>query len=777
MDYVLTRKGRVYVENGVLDLTSKNIEKLERVVNLFNYKLSPLKILILNNNSIKDLPEKFAILENLEELYVKNNLLSFLPESLGKLSHLRVLDLSHNDLVMYSGTIGDLTSLERLDLSNNRLSFIHDGISELESLQILNLRNNRIQYVPESLSELKKLRALDLRENEFFLFPESISKLIKRNVTIQTDISLPKYSAIYKKKRKLKNFRGTKIPKYEIEFLLDLEKLGDKQFLIDSNYLDYEIQNNGIYSLKINGWKQRMHLEVIPESIGNLKRLQELSITGTDIVTVPDSIGKLQYLADLNLSFNKIQTLPNTLQELIRLKRLLLHNNQILKFPLLSPSIQELWIYGNQIETIPESIERLKDLEILFIESNRLSQLPQTIGKLESLQNLNLSGNRLTTIPESIGHLSELVYMTLTNNEITKLPASIGKLHNLKAIYLEGNRIEEIQPELGRLKNLEILDIRDNPVSLYSDSIEYLNPLEHTKITLLNPEFKVNDFFSLKLEEGKTNIYVRHKLFLQCKFLMLTIPVEQVDFLDEISSIDEAENILDKSLEGGHRINDYEIPPEVEYWGHCSNMQVWYENNYDTRLLHRNLSFPLLRRLTDVGDPLARRVLKEEVAKRYLSNYEPVKEFLSETGYLDYLNIEELESIGATPVEISKVIRRKERPFLEISLESLNEEYKAIINNIRNMEEFDIRELYQVSCLFHSPSIYFADFSTQTHKILRFIIFPNTSEYELLIRNRLESYLRYIRHSPELPLNFKHNLLKKNRIFTALFDEVVFNYE
>ena len=44
-------------------------------------------------------------------------------------------------------------------------------------------------------------------------------------------------------------------------------------------------------------------------------------------------------------------------------------------------------------------------------------------------------------------------------------------------------------------------------------------------------------------------------------------------------------------------------------------MQVWAEHNYYTRLLHRDITFPLLKKLTEGGDPLARKVFKEEIAK------------------------------------------------------------------------------------------------------------------------------------------------------------------
>ena len=97
--------------------------------------------------------------------------------------------------------------------------------------------------------------------------------------------------------------------------------------------------------------------------------------------------------------------------------------------------------------------------------------------------------------------------------------------------------------------------------------------------------------------------------------LLLNIPVNNLgDYFNE-GSIDEIEGKLDHS----HHYKPpgvQEIDPKTEFWGHCSNLQVWVENNYDTRLIHRNLSFPLLKKLTEVGDPTARRHFKEEIAKR-----------------------------------------------------------------------------------------------------------------------------------------------------------------
>ncbi|MFX1322331.1 MAG: hypothetical protein ACFFAQ_11885 [Promethearchaeota archaeon] len=163
----------------------------------------------------------------------------------------------------------------------------------------------------------------------------------------------------------------------------------------------------------------------------------------------------------------------------------------------------------------------------------------------------------------------------------------------------------------------------------------------------IEKEFKINDFLSLKLEGGKTFIYVKGERFNQCKFLLLEFSVDQVRSIDNIESIDELAEKLDRSLEGKSR----KIPLETEFWGHCSNLQAWYEHDYNTRLLHRNLAFPLLKKLTDCGDLLAKKVFKEEIAKRIESGYPPVVIYLIKERYLSYLNTEELSEYVCNIVE------------------------------------------------------------------------------------------------------------------------------
>ena len=171
-------------------------------------------------------------------------------------------------------------------------------------------------------------------------------------------------------------------------------------------------------------------------------------------------------------------------------------------------------------------------------------------------------------------------------------------------------------------------------------------------------EFKINKKLTLKLENNRTNIYVDGKLFNQCKYLLLNISTNKIRDYDIIASIDEAAERLDRSLEG--RNSHFTISPKTEFWGHCSNIQAWYENNYDTRILHRNLAFPLLKSLAAANDALAKKVFKEEIALRLESGYPSVVFYLIERKYLKLLTEEELNTI----IESPKFLRNLHKWFL-----------------------------------------------------------------------------------------------------------------
>ncbi|KKL09026.1 hypothetical protein LCGC14_2569970, partial [marine sediment metagenome] len=185
--------------------------------------------------------------------------------------------------------------------------------------------------------------------------------------------------------------------------------------------------------------------------------------------------------------------------------------------------------------------------------------------------------------------------------------------------------------------------------------------------------FIVNEVLTLKLIDNKTFIYINGEKFIQCMRLFLQIPPQKSKLYEDIESIDEATEIYNKFLLENRIVkrnfrepvenHSYIITPEQEFWGHCSNIQVWVENEYDTRFLHSNLSFPLLKKLSDSGDQFAFFKFREEIALRLEGGYFPVILYLAEENYLHYLLPDDLFDLrkklsGTFFPEIFKLLKR-----------------------------------------------------------------------------------------------------------------------
>ncbi len=94
--------------------------------------------------------------------------------------------------------------------------------------------------------------------------------------------------------------------------------------------------------------------------------------------------------------------------------------------------VDRLTISGGGIDTLPDSIGKIKHLRQLDINNIAIKRLPKTIGQLTQLNKLTISGNGfLITIPESIGQLIQLRTLEITNNKDLKtLPNSLINLKN-----------------------------------------------------------------------------------------------------------------------------------------------------------------------------------------------------------------------------------------------------------------------------------------------------------------------------------------------------------
>lgn len=134
--------------------------------------------------------------------------------------------------------------------------------------------------------------------------------------------------------------------------------------------------------------------------------------------------------------------------------------------------------------------------------------------------------------------------------------------------------------------------------------------------------FIANEFISLKLEGDKTEIYINDKRFNQCKYLLISLPVQELDDWEEYKSMDEIIKISENGKGEQHADG---LSGEEAFVGHCSNIQAWIENDYDYKVLDSKLSIPIILQILK---SLLRK--REEFRNFFMKVVKTLDEFVSE---------------------------------------------------------------------------------------------------------------------------------------------------
>jgi Leucine-rich repeat (LRR) protein len=544
-------------------------------------------------NHLDILPEFISEFKSLEHLVLTGGDLEIIPESIGELKSLKILNLRENMIKKLPKSIGNLNSLEMLDLGENQLEVLPYSIGSLNSLKMLWIDNNQIRTLPESFENLKSLKELNLSFNTFERIPKIIIKLMSLEYLSATN--------------------------------LNLEELPD--WIVDINSLkSLFLSNNNLTS--------------IPNSIWKLNQLKTLIVDNNNLTRLPKTMLNLMSLQLLDIHGNKIENLSSVFIPLdsrgVNIKTAI--DQVFINWDLENKiKISNLIEKGRKLISTRNYNEALKNFEAATELAEKLSNFNQKLYYKAAI--LNFTGNVYLLQSNYNKSLEDAKEMLKSMDQINDLPGKAVVYNNMGNAYHGMGRYDEALKYYKMGLNLLISQgLEDSPNALTMGK-----SLEKVKYKIPVAQFKVNEYITLKLVNNQTNIYINNQLFQQCKYLLLNIPVEEITTLEEIKSIDEAAEKLDHSLEINK--NFEEILPKTEFWGHCSNIQAWYENNYDSCLLHRNLAFPLLRKLTEAGDPLAKKVFKEEIAFRYESGIPSVIKYLEEEGYLKYLSKDELDAL------------------------------------------------------------------------------------------------------------------------------------
>ncbi|GAU19086.1 hypothetical protein TSUD_79080 [Trifolium subterraneum] len=225
-----------------------------------------LKVLNLDKTAIKELPSSLLHLVGLQELSLQScTKLKTIPSSIGNLSKLLKLNLAYcASLETFPNSIFKLKLTELNFEGCSMLQTFPEILESAESFAHINLTKTAIKELPSSLHLLVGLEILSLQScRNLKTIPSSIGNL-------------------------------TKPFKLDLTYCESLETFPSSIFKLMVKRLDFE------------GCSMLRTFPEIPNDIGCLSSLTELSLQGSSIVNLPESLAHLSSLKSLNLSDCKL---------------------------------------------------------------------------------------------------------------------------------------------------------------------------------------------------------------------------------------------------------------------------------------------------------------------------------------------------------------------------------------------------------------------------------------------------------------------------------------
>ncbi|KAH8066589.1 hypothetical protein JL722_1036 [Aureococcus anophagefferens] len=256
-------------------------------------------------------------------------------------------------------------------------------------------RADAIRLELRTVPELRKLTELDLSRNQLFGSDHVFSMIEELNVLRKLNLSDNFFNGPLSE-------RCTK--------MVALEDLA-----LDGNQLTELPENVGDWKLMKRFSAAKNELKALPESSAWTGSRTSTSGTTSSIAVLPDEVSFLTKLRELDVRTNHLSHVPPALSACRELK---------------------LHLGNNRIADVPaEVLAHLTEVEELHLYKNKLDALPEQIGSLTKRTRLTLSSNNLRTLPDAIASCQSLSELYINNcGKFANLPSSSGDLVNLQEL-------------------------------------------------------------------------------------------------------------------------------------------------------------------------------------------------------------------------------------------------------------------------------------------------------------------------------------------------------
>jgi len=581
---------------------------------------------------LKEIPDSFFSLENLQKLSIKDQKLTTIPDKIENLKNLKVLDLRSNEITNLPEAISKLENLEYLNLNSNLIyAVLPESFNNLSKLETIYLNGNLdikgktltnenlkiCQYGEEyNLCIAKDMKCLDeYDDNKYEKCSEdnisgdnikcgkSFGKCPFGQCCSKDGICGISESYCLLSEGCQLNYGSCNNECDQINYYLSKRKI-EKDYTINECVVNNEgkVTKLGIYTfdLKEEDIREILSYDTITslsyyykcsnikdtdtefKIITNMKNLKELQLTrfenfdGGITQNGINLISQLTNLEKLNFDqcdFEDGKVSLKSLENLKKLKELTIHST----------------MYNvNILKELPNNIPSLTYLNIhdMFLTQDQFNDIT-SLTNLRELYLYNYYDKKINF--DKLKNLKNLNILMLDgqNEEDSKeIPESIFSLSNLKNLTIANSAITSISEGLTNLKNLRYLDLQFNEITVIPSNIELFKNLDtlylnHNKIKVF-PEELTN---CEKLEDLNLNVNEIKEL------------PESIDKLKNLKTLDLFSNKLTKfpknieklsNLEnlglGWNEINDI-LPESYNSLQNLKSITLWENKNISGQVL------------------------------------------------------------------------------------------------------------------------------------------------------------------------------------------------